>query len=448
MKSWVVIGGGIRGIIGAYFLAKANCAVTLIERAPFLGGVLHSQEWNGFYLDKGCHLFDNVNDESTDVMHEIMDGEVIPVHVKYASVTEGVKSDGVAVPDYTVLDRATQARILFEVVEAATAGPRDNTTLADVLSNRYGETLAERLSSAARKMLRVDPDQLDACVLPSTVFGRIRIVPDDLALLLKESPALDERIAASSQHDPLKFYRDQAAKYPYRNYYPHGKGMRSFCEKALERLRNLGVNVVFGEAVESISNHGAKLDLTLSSEKVLEADRVLWGTDAGMLAKVVFDHNPLDGLVHAVPMAMYYFKCPREQVGEYTYIHDYSEDSLIFRASSPGAYGGQVDADGSTYVCFEVPTTIGSPVWEDPDGHLSAVWQEALALGIVHGEQPQDHTVLRAPVSYRMAKVGFEAAQNELTARVRELSERIIIAEQTAFSKADIVASLRDIATY
>ena len=445
MKRWAVIGGGFRGIIGAHFLAKAGCAVTLVERAPYLGGVMYSDEWNGFYLDKGCHLFDNENDEITDIMHEIMDGDVIRIQVKYASVTEGTKSNGIAVPDYKVLDRATQAQILFEVVEAATASSIEGFTLADLLRHRYGHTLAERLSSAARKMFHIDPSELDPVAFSSTAFRRVRIVPDKLSLLLKESPALDERIAASSQDEPLKFYRHQATRYPHRNFYPHGKGMRSFCEKALSHLQPLGVNVVFGETVEGISNHEAGQKLVLSNGQILEADRVLWAMDAGVLAQIVFDRNPLQDLVHGVPMVVYYFKCPEEQVGDYTYIHDFSEDTLIFRASTPGVYGQQVDADGMTYVCFEVPTKMGSPEWNDPDAYLNAVWQEALSLDIVRGEQPKEHKVLRAPVSYRVAKKGFAVARDELMARLQDFSERIFVAEQTAFSKVDIVATLKGI---
>jgi protoporphyrinogen oxidase len=294
-------------------------------------------------------------------------------------------------------------------------------------------------------MFRVDAAELDAAAFPSTLFKRIRIVPDNLALILKESPALDERIAAASQHDPLKFYRDHATKYPHRNFYPRGKGMRSFCEKALDHLRRLGVNVVFGQTVESITNQGAGLKLMLSDSRRLETDRVLWATDPGPLARLLLHQDPLGELVHNVPMIVYYFKCPREQVGEYTYIHDFSENTLILRASTPGVYGQQIHADGTTYVCFEVPTKLGSPVWYNPEEYLNTVWQEALSLGVVSGEQPKEHTLLRAPVSYRVAKKGFAATQDEIFERIHDFSRGIIIAEPAAFLRADIVASLRDI---
>ena len=442
------MGGGFRGIVGAHFLAKAGCTVTLVERAAYLGGVLYSQEWDGLYLDKGCHLFDNVDDEATDIMHEIMDGELVPVTVKYASVTDGVKSDGVAVPDYSLRGRAFQERVLLEVVEAAATGRSGASNLADLLTARYGPTLGERLGVAAAKMFQADPAELDASAFSSTPFARIRIVDDDAAMVLKASPALDERIAASSQDDPMKFYRHQATRYAYRNFYPQGRGLRSFCERSLGHLRRLAVDVCLGESVEAISEEGPQLDLATSSGRRLEADRVLWTMDTGALCRLLFEDDPLEGLRHDVPMAVHYYRCPREDVGDYTYIHDFSDDSLVFRGSAPGVYGDQTDEKGNTYVALEIPTTIGSPVWEDSDSHRDTVWREARALGIVNGQTWSAHTVLRAPVTYRLGKVGFSATKNEVAGRVAGFSKRIVLSDSTAFSKAGIVADLKDIASH
>lgn len=448
MKRWAVIGGGFRGIIGAHFLAKSGCQVTLVEGAPFLGGVLYSQEWNGLYLDNGCHLFDNVDDEVTEVMQEIMDGEIFPVHVKYASVTEGVKSDGLLVMDCTVLDRDTQAKILMEVVEAATTCHPKASTLAEAYNHRYGETLGERLSSAAAKIFCVGAAELDASASKSLPFGRVHIVPDDQALLLKESPALDERIAASSQDDPLKFYRHQVTKFPYRNFYPRGKGMRSFCEKAFAHLTDLGVTLDLGDTVESMPDTGTGIELKLKSGKRIEADRILWAMDAGALGQTMLGHNPLEGLVHRVPLMVYYYRCSPDQVGEYTYIHDYSKETIIFRASTPGTYGQQLDSAGLTYVCFEVPTELSSSRWSDPDSALAAVWGEAQKLGIVRGEQPREHTILRAPEAFGVGKLGFGEARDELIDQIRRLNQGVFIPDQTAFGKIDIVANLKDVASF
>ena len=70
-KKILVIGGGLRGIIISDRLSK-NYKVDLIEKLPYIGGILFSENWNGFYLDKGIHMFDNVNDEDTKLFQKIL----------------------------------------------------------------------------------------------------------------------------------------------------------------------------------------------------------------------------------------------------------------------------------------------------------------------------------------------------------------------------------------
>ncbi len=115
----LIVGGGFRGIVAGHYLSSAGHQVTLIEGAPFLGGVMHSESWNGFQLDKGCHIFGNDNVEVTDVLFAIMGDAVVPVDGRYASMTDGKLSDGITIPDLTVWGPDVSARILYETVAAA-----------------------------------------------------------------------------------------------------------------------------------------------------------------------------------------------------------------------------------------------------------------------------------------------------------------------------------------
>ena len=56
-ERWLVVVGGFRGITGKR--SSVN------QRSRHLGGALYSANWQGFYLDKGCHLFDNNSDITT-----------------------------------------------------------------------------------------------------------------------------------------------------------------------------------------------------------------------------------------------------------------------------------------------------------------------------------------------------------------------------------------------
>ena len=65
-EQWVIVGGGINGIIAAYTLSAHGQKALLIEPEQHIGGVLRSVPWKGFFLDKGCHLFSNEKDKVTD----------------------------------------------------------------------------------------------------------------------------------------------------------------------------------------------------------------------------------------------------------------------------------------------------------------------------------------------------------------------------------------------
>lgn len=51
----IVIGGGIAGLATASYLAKANTAVTLFEKAPTLGGRAATQKYENFLFNQGGH---------------------------------------------------------------------------------------------------------------------------------------------------------------------------------------------------------------------------------------------------------------------------------------------------------------------------------------------------------------------------------------------------------
>ena len=109
-KKILVVGGGFRGIAVADKLRKSN-KVDLIEKLPYLGGILYSEKWNGFYLDKGIHIFDNTNDSNTKLIQKILKNKYLKISVKYGSRITNQTSDVVAIPDFTTLNDDLQIKI-------------------------------------------------------------------------------------------------------------------------------------------------------------------------------------------------------------------------------------------------------------------------------------------------------------------------------------------------
>jgi squalene-associated FAD-dependent desaturase len=57
MRRVAIVGGGLAGITAALQLADAGCEVVLLEGRPKLGGLTHSFERDGRWIDNGQHVF-------------------------------------------------------------------------------------------------------------------------------------------------------------------------------------------------------------------------------------------------------------------------------------------------------------------------------------------------------------------------------------------------------
>ena len=98
-ESWIVVGGGFGGIVASYLLAKSGRSVTLVEESPRLGGLASGVRWGDFSLDLGCHIFGNTDDRTTEVLLDLMGGNVQPVHMRFASRFGGQVLEGFELPE-------------------------------------------------------------------------------------------------------------------------------------------------------------------------------------------------------------------------------------------------------------------------------------------------------------------------------------------------------------
>jgi protoporphyrinogen oxidase len=434
--------------LGAYLLAKRGRQVIMLEQSNFLGGVLHSDEWEGIYLDKGCHLFSNEKNEATKVMFEIMDGDILPVQVSYASIIGEKKSNGCSGPDILGFGIETQKQVLFETIQAATEDISDPLSFFDTLKGQYGLTAARLLSGAVQKNYGLPAKKLDAALFPISDFRRLRIVSDKMASLLKENSKLDNRIVASGRGDYFTQREEGSIDWPHQNYYPANRGMRGFCEAAKLALENMGVKIKLNTSVENIKSYNKNISLILSGGTEIKAENLLWTIDTDPLAKIIIGKAPIESYINNVPIILYYFLVNPKNISHYTYITDFRNKTQLFRASTPGVYGHQYTSNGFTYVCFEETTQMGSANWKDPEKNIKTVWREGVDMGIVSGELPSKSKILKSPVSYKGLKPGYLKEHQKLVKRIQDFSNRIILPDQTIFGKNEIFNDLQETLLY
>lgn len=448
MSDWLVIGGGIRGIFAAIYLCKAGYPVTIIDAAPHLGGVLYSEHWKGFYVDKGCHLLDFGNVEVARVYDEILGDSKHPVNRRYASINRGVKTDGIAVPDLSMFPAAERMQAMNEIKQHVFMPARNHGSLSDLLIHRYGPTTSSYVNQAVRKISTYDASTLAPDALFSLPVERVRLGEDSEMEKLKTILEFDGCLAVSTEKNPLRFHQDQT-EFPHRNYYPSKKGMRGLCEAAEIYLESLGVTVLTGFQVENISIAGQKT-ITENSKTKLVSDRCYWSLPPSFFTKVMKLDNPWGQSAKAVSLVIYTFVLPRSFIGPYTYIHDYSEDTLSFRVSAPGDYGNQQDENGNTYISVEIPVAKESEVWIHPEQFVHKIWNEAISTGIIAEKTSfVDVKVDKMPVAYMLPGSGWDDANIRFTKIAEKYSSRIVFANTRTYGKTDLYQSIKsDLGNY
>lgn len=449
MSRVVVIGGGFRGIASAWLLRRAGHAVTLVEAAQALGGLMRSSAWNGYWLDPGCHVFDNSDDAETAAMLDLLGDAYHPIEVRYASYIGRRASEDSGVPRLDDLGADVSRRIVEECVAASRVPAAAAHDLAELFRVRYGACAAEHLASAARKAYGCDARELSPLVADLGVFRRVGIAPDALALELKRDPRLDAIVAARAGADRLRFYRASAGRHAFRNYYPTGAGIGEFATRAQARLVELGVDVCTGHEVGALELDaaGARVELLeRASGRRASArfDLVHWALPPELLARAARGAPSLAAHVRAVPLLLFYFAIPKAAAGGYSYVNDFRATTRVFRASCPGNYGAGNCPPGASYVCCEVPAALDGELWRDAERLAGAIFAEARALGVHAADAAQATHVVRIPAALRLPAPSFAHGRAEL--------ERFLAAQPAlrcpldpAFTKAQIWRSASEL---
>jgi protoporphyrinogen oxidase len=208
------------------------------------------------------------------------------------------------------------------------------------------------------------------------------------------------------------FYRDRVSLYPYRSFYPKSGGMRGFATRAGRVLERAGVNIHNSVTIRALSLGGSPR-LVTEAHGEFSPDRIVWTLGMGRLEPWLGGTKNIAAASVSVPMVLFYFAIEKSQETGMSYVNNFDETGLIFRASVPGAYGQENCPQGKSYVCCEVPAPTDGPVWQDPEQFVERVWQEALELGVAVG-RPLMTRCQKARESYKAPRVDFWQRSREL----------------------------------
>jgi protoporphyrinogen oxidase len=148
----IVMGAGPAGLCSAYVLSKAGYPATVVEAAPFVGGLARTikrqTDHGEFKFDIGGHRWFTKNDELNALFREVVDDELLwvnrisriyfdgkfvdyPLKLANALKAVGPITAGRAVFDYGLIQAKRRA------------DPQDVVSMEDAYINQYGKTLYE-----------------------------------------------------------------------------------------------------------------------------------------------------------------------------------------------------------------------------------------------------------------------------------------------------------------
>lgn len=409
-RRFVVLGGGIAGLVAARELLRRGCAVTLIERAPVLGGLARTFEKDGFKFDIGGHRFHSNNPTVVQWLKDLMKEDLLTVgrtshiYINRQFVNYPIQFPG-ALKIFTPIKAA---QMLLSYLNAKlTERNRPDISFEDWVVKRYGRKLYEVFFEPYTEKVWGIP-----CKTLSATWAAQRIGIPSMWRTIKHAIA------------PPKV---MPATYVSQFYYPR-KGFGMIPSRLHEEIIDMGGIVYTGANLKSCTptkDGGFKV--------VLESDAK---TEHTIDANHVVSTIPLNALLQSIPEELgskevlnkfeleyrdiicLFLALKKKQVSTDSWTYFPMRNLTFGRTHEPKNWSPEmVPSDDYTSLCVEIFASQGEDIWNLSDqGILDRVVSQMDDIGWIKKTDVYKSWVLRVPYAYPVYRIGY---QQKVTA-VRE----------------------------
>lgn len=403
----VVVGAGPAGLWAAWRAAEAGHEVTVVDRAPQVGGMAASLDVAGLRVDLGSHRLHPST--PAPILHRLRGllGTDLQTRPRDGRIHLAGRWLGFPLRTGDLLANTPRRFALGAARDALTGSLRrpGDDTFADVVRSGLGPTVArEFYGPYVRKIWGVDASEL------SGELARRRVSAS--------SPAdIARRLVRGSRPEGRVFL------YPRRGFGQISEALADAAVAAGAEIR-LGVEVVALDAGDQDRPASVEVSATGGSSSappaptpvlsMLEADLV-WSTaplpelarratpapDAAALAAA-------DRLEHR-GLVLVYLVLDQPQWSTFDAHYLPGADQLAARLSEPRNYRDDPDDPvHTTVLCAEVPATVGDATWTATDDDLAARLVDDLARLALPAVRPVEVRTVRLPRVYPIYRPGFE----------------------------------------
>lgn len=231
----IVVGGGIAGIVTAFYLMRRRYSVILVETAAKVGGLLASKRVNGRYYDYGTHILAETGISDLDSF--LFDGLACDYfeHVKVGSYIGTLYERNGFIHDFA-FPPGLRREMMASFLAQSRAAELTLNNLREQLISDYGILIyGKLLEPTLRKFFHTAPENL----LPNTqgLFGlsRIMIGEEEITRTLKHNPVYNRLLAYHS-------HEEGGAR--HRSMYPKEGGVGVWVDLLASKLRQGGVEII------------------------------------------------------------------------------------------------------------------------------------------------------------------------------------------------------------
>lgn len=415
----VVMGAGPAGLCSAYVLGKAGHPATVVEAAPFVGGLARTikrqTDHGEFKFDIGGHRWFTKNEELNDLFKEVVDDELLWVHR-----ISRIYFDGKFV-DYPLklanalkaVGPVTAARAVFDyglIKAQQKLNPTEVVSMEDAYINQYGNTLYKLFFQAySEKVWGMQCSELSGDWVNQRTKGM------SLVTAIKDA-VVPSKGKVVSLIDEFMYPRD---------------GFGRFSERMADSIRQNGNEIQLKSPVEKIVLDGNRVKgVQLRTEEgstLLEGENFISSIPLTVLVKIMEPSAPQDVIDAANSLVFrdiitvnMMFRKPKVTNDTWLYVHD--RNILFGRFHEPKNWSpAMVPGEEYTSLVIEYFCTRGDHIWSMSDEELVNQTVKHLVedLEFVKPEEVIGGFSVRATKAYPTYDVGYQEPLNKMKDYIR-----------------------------
>ncbi len=358
-KNIVVLGGGVAGLSAAHYLSRDGHRVTVVEKAPRIGGLCASFESHGFTLDYGPHKMYSVVPGVLDELRAIMGDELLE-HKKRNRIRllgrylSYPLSLGNLLP---LLGPVRSVKLGLDYAASMAVGVVDgkpSLTYEDYVVRRFGRAVYELVFEPLAWKVWGDPKQLAAELAAARIpSGGATELILRLLKLKDNTPDVDA---------------------PY-FYYPK-KGFGAFPGKLAANVTAASGRILTGASVVGVERDGSKVtglrveqgsehellpcDLLISSIPIHTVSDLLGVGDAAA-----------DASLRSRQLLLVYLVIEEERVLEDHWIFFPEREFPFSRLFEQKAMNPELGPKGKTVLCCDLTCDLDDDLWKSSDEDLA-----------------------------------------------------------------------------